>query len=92
MRPRRQWMVRVPRSRRVHLSKFCGAKNSLNIGSSTTELELYSDVIKANADAGFGSVEACYDPESLLEFFGLATNASCSSTHPLHAVSRAVKA
>ncbi len=51
-------------------SKFCGALNALHIGSSTTELEIFHEVAEATTLAGFKSVEHCFQPATLLEFFG----------------------
>jgi len=49
---------------------FNGTANELQIGTSTTDLKIVSDVEMEVRTCGFGSVAKCFQPEMLCEFFG----------------------
>ena len=71
---------------------FCGATNELQIGSPTTDLKIVADVETEVNLCGFGSVAACFRPETLLEFFGyqfpsykdLQAFPPCYTKNPFH--------
>jgi hypothetical protein len=49
---------------------FSGYTNEVQIGSPTNELKLVADVEMETNMCGFGSIAQCFQPATLLEFFG----------------------